>query len=135
MTTKTKAKSRILEAVHETAADLHRLGFIDQQEQQVAVIFQHLHHLADSEPHLLGPSGGGLVIAVTVATATATTAVSYFHYFSPLAGAHEFQWHHPSSFCSYQNFSTSPYSTDKSVSGSVSPTLTPALISRCSLIS
>ena len=27
MTTKTKAKSQILEAVHETAADLHRLGF------------------------------------------------------------------------------------------------------------
>lgn len=27
--TKTKAKSRIFEAVHETASDLHRLGFID----------------------------------------------------------------------------------------------------------
>ena len=29
MTTKAKAKSRILEAVHETANDFHRLGFID----------------------------------------------------------------------------------------------------------
>ena len=29
MTSKTKAKSSIFEAVHETASDLHRLGFID----------------------------------------------------------------------------------------------------------
>ncbi len=29
-----KAKSRILEAVHDTAADLHRLGFIDKRKQQ-----------------------------------------------------------------------------------------------------
>lgn len=36
MTTKTKpkAKSRILDAVHETAGDLHRLGFIDKRKQQ-----------------------------------------------------------------------------------------------------
>jgi putative transcriptional regulator len=34
MNTKTKAKSRILEAVHETASDLHRLGFIDKRKQQ-----------------------------------------------------------------------------------------------------
>lgn len=34
MTTKTKPKSRILEAVHETATDLHRLGFIDKRRQQ-----------------------------------------------------------------------------------------------------
>lgn len=32
MTVKTKAKSRILEAVHETADDLHRLGFIDKRK-------------------------------------------------------------------------------------------------------
>lgn len=32
MTTKTKARSRILEAVHETASDLHRLGFIDKRK-------------------------------------------------------------------------------------------------------
>ena len=32
MTTKAKAKSRIFEAVHETAADLHRLGFIDKRK-------------------------------------------------------------------------------------------------------
>ena len=32
MTTKTKAKSRIFEAVHETASDLHRLGFIDKRK-------------------------------------------------------------------------------------------------------
>jgi putative transcriptional regulator len=34
MTTKTKvkAKSRILEAAHETASDLHRLGFIDKSK-------------------------------------------------------------------------------------------------------
>lgn len=32
MTTKTKAKSRIYEAVHETASDLHRLGFIDKRK-------------------------------------------------------------------------------------------------------
>ena len=31
MTSKTKAKSPILEAVHETARDLHRLGFIDKR--------------------------------------------------------------------------------------------------------
>ncbi|MFA7664502.1 MAG: hypothetical protein WCY32_00080 [Burkholderiaceae bacterium] len=31
MTTKTKARSRVLEAVHETANDLHRLGFIDKR--------------------------------------------------------------------------------------------------------
>ena len=34
MTTKTKAKSRILEAVHEGARDLHRLGFIDKRKMQ-----------------------------------------------------------------------------------------------------
>lgn len=34
MNTKTKAKSRILEAVHDTASDLHRLGFIDKRKQQ-----------------------------------------------------------------------------------------------------
>jgi putative transcriptional regulator len=32
MTTKIKPKSRILEAVHETAGDLHRLGFIDKHK-------------------------------------------------------------------------------------------------------
>lgn len=31
MTTTTKAKSRIVEAVHEGARDLHRLGFIDKR--------------------------------------------------------------------------------------------------------
>ena len=30
----TKTKSRILEAVHETAGDLHRLGFIDKRKMQ-----------------------------------------------------------------------------------------------------
>jgi putative transcriptional regulator len=30
--TKTKARSRIFEAVHETAGDLHRLGFIDKRK-------------------------------------------------------------------------------------------------------
>lgn len=34
MTTKPKAKSRILDAVHETAGDLHRLGFIDKRKMQ-----------------------------------------------------------------------------------------------------
>lgn len=34
MTTKPKAKSRILDAVHETASDLHRLGFIDKRKMQ-----------------------------------------------------------------------------------------------------
>ena len=34
MTTKTKAKSGILEAVHETASDLHRLGFIDKRKMR-----------------------------------------------------------------------------------------------------
>ena len=32
MTTKAKAKSRILEAVHETANDLHQIGFIDKRK-------------------------------------------------------------------------------------------------------
>lgn len=32
MSTKPKAKSQILEAVHETASDLHRLGFIDKRK-------------------------------------------------------------------------------------------------------
>ncbi|WP_038212476.1 DNA-binding transcriptional regulator [Xenophilus azovorans] len=32
MTVKTRAKSPILEAVHETARDLHRLGFIDKRK-------------------------------------------------------------------------------------------------------
>ena len=31
MTTKVKARSRIFEAVHDTASDLHRLGFIDKR--------------------------------------------------------------------------------------------------------
>jgi putative transcriptional regulator len=31
---KTKAKSPIMEAVHETAVDLHRLGFIDQRKMR-----------------------------------------------------------------------------------------------------
>ena len=30
----TKAKSQILDAVHETAVDLHRLGFIDKRKMQ-----------------------------------------------------------------------------------------------------
>ena len=34
MTAKPKAKSRILEAVHETASDLHRLGFIDKRKMR-----------------------------------------------------------------------------------------------------
>ena len=34
MTAKSKASSRILEAVHDTASDLHRLGFIDKRKQQ-----------------------------------------------------------------------------------------------------
>ena len=34
MTSKSKAKSRILEAVHETAGDLHRLGFIDKRKMR-----------------------------------------------------------------------------------------------------
>ena len=33
-TAKTKTKSRILEAVHESASDLHRLGFIDKRKMQ-----------------------------------------------------------------------------------------------------
>ena len=34
MTTKPKAKSRIFESVHETARDLHRLGFIDKRKMR-----------------------------------------------------------------------------------------------------
>jgi putative transcriptional regulator len=34
MTTKVKAKSAILEAVHDTAADLHGLGFIDKRKMR-----------------------------------------------------------------------------------------------------
>jgi len=34
MKTKAEAKSRILEAVHETAGDLHRLGFIDKRKMR-----------------------------------------------------------------------------------------------------
>ena len=34
MTTKAKPKSRILEAVHETASDLRRLGFIDKRKMR-----------------------------------------------------------------------------------------------------
>lgn len=34
MTAKTKAKSLILDAVHETAGDLHSLGFIDQRKMR-----------------------------------------------------------------------------------------------------
>ncbi len=34
MTKKTKTKSQILEAVHETASDLHRLGFIDKRKMR-----------------------------------------------------------------------------------------------------
>jgi len=32
MTNEPKSKSRLLEAVHETARDLHRLGFIDKRK-------------------------------------------------------------------------------------------------------
>lgn len=34
MTTKLKTRSRLLESVHETALDLHRLGFIDQRKMR-----------------------------------------------------------------------------------------------------
>jgi len=34
MTTKRKARSRILDAVHEAARDLHRLGFIDKRKMR-----------------------------------------------------------------------------------------------------
>lgn len=32
MTTKAKSKSRLLQAVHETARDLHHQGFIDKRK-------------------------------------------------------------------------------------------------------
>ncbi|MCX7694083.1 MAG: helix-turn-helix domain-containing protein [Tepidimonas ignava] len=34
MTTQSKPRSRLLEAVHETARDLHRLGFIDKHKMR-----------------------------------------------------------------------------------------------------
>lgn len=34
MTTKRNAKSSILQSVHETATDLHQLGFIDKRKMQ-----------------------------------------------------------------------------------------------------
>ena len=34
MKTKSRAKSRILEAVHETAGDLHRLSFVDKRKMR-----------------------------------------------------------------------------------------------------
>ena len=34
MITKAKAKSRIFEALHDTASDLHRLGFIDKRKMR-----------------------------------------------------------------------------------------------------
>lgn len=34
MSKKVKAKSRILEAVHESVSDLHRLGFIDKRKMR-----------------------------------------------------------------------------------------------------
>lgn len=34
MTNKTRSKSRIMDAVHEGARDLHRLGFIDKRKMQ-----------------------------------------------------------------------------------------------------
>lgn len=34
MTTKPKPRNRIMESVHETAADLHRLGFIDMRKMR-----------------------------------------------------------------------------------------------------
>lgn len=34
MTTKPKTRSRLLEAVHDTAGDLRRLGFIDKRKMQ-----------------------------------------------------------------------------------------------------
>lgn len=34
MTNKTRPKSRIMDAVHEGARDLHRLGFIDKRKRQ-----------------------------------------------------------------------------------------------------
>lgn len=34
MTINTKARSRIFEAVHDTASDLHRLGFIDKRKMR-----------------------------------------------------------------------------------------------------
>ena len=34
MTKKAKAKSLIFKAVHETASDLHRLGFIDKRKMR-----------------------------------------------------------------------------------------------------
>lgn len=34
MPTKTKAKSRLMDAVYETASDLHHLGFIDKRKMQ-----------------------------------------------------------------------------------------------------
>ena len=34
MTNEPKSKSRLLEAVHETARDLHRLGFIDKRKMR-----------------------------------------------------------------------------------------------------
>jgi putative transcriptional regulator len=38
MSTKVKTKSRLLEAAHETAQDLYRLGFIDKRKMSIAPV-------------------------------------------------------------------------------------------------
>jgi hypothetical protein len=54
MTSIPKAESRLLESIHETASDLHQLGFIDKRRMQKYDVLCLLAEMPDGLPRVEG---------------------------------------------------------------------------------
>jgi putative transcriptional regulator len=75
MTSKPKARSRIFEAVHETASDLHRLGFIDKRVMQKYNILC-MEPIPDYDAERIRALRKNLQLSQTVLAAALNTSVS-----------------------------------------------------------
>ena len=75
MTRKSKNKSVILEAVHETASDLHRLGFIDKRKMRQFDALC-LDPIPDYDGEKIRTLRGQLRVSQTVLAAILNTSVS-----------------------------------------------------------
>ena len=61
MSNTSKPKSRILNAVHESAHDLHRLGFIDKRNSGAGALDYARRAESDGQVVLIGLSGNGVL--------------------------------------------------------------------------
>ncbi len=75
MTTKVKAKSPIFDAVHETAADLHRLGFIDKRKMRQFDVLC-LAPIPDYDSHKIRALRDQLQLSQSVFAAVINTSLS-----------------------------------------------------------